>query len=380
MSGPNAHVPTLTDRTVTLRARGEQDLDDIVEACRDPESVRWTRVPDPYSLDDAKRFVKQFSPAGWEQNASWGFAIEAHDPVAGRRRFAGNCDLRNLGEGRAEIAYLAHPWARGTGVMERALRLLLGWGFAERDLKMVIWYAHVGNWASRRLAWKVGFTHRGMIPAWSDQHGELFDTWTGTLLAGQPMSPATTWLETPVVLGEKVTLRPLTDSDVPRVVEACNDEKTRHWLAAMPSPYQEADARTWIEECREGAAVGNKVTWAIADRDSGRLIGAINLFDVQVERVGEVGYWVHPDARGRGVATEATRLALRHGFIPVEDGGLGLSVIRAHAALENLASQRVLTAAGMTHGGTKRRATVLHGGIRVDAALFDCIPEEFSAR
>ena len=55
----------------------------------------------------------------------------------------------------------SHPWARGRGVMERALRLLLEWGFAERDLQTVIWLARRGNWASRRLAWRLGFSFDG---------------------------------------------------------------------------------------------------------------------------------------------------------------------------------------------------------------------------
>ena len=379
MSGTTAFVPTLSDGEVTLRAHSEDDLDDIVQACRDPESQRWTTVPEEYTLDDAKRWVRHVSPDGWEQEAEWGFAVEAFDPGAGRRRFAGNCALRNLGGGRAEIAYLAHPWARGSGVMTQAMRLLLGWGFAERDVSMVIWYAHVGNWASRRLAWKVGFTYRGMIPAWSKQRGRLVDTWTGSLLAGQPLAPATTWLETPVILGEQVTLRPVAESDIPRVVEALNDPEIRRWLPSFRSPYGPAEALAWHEGCLEAAASGSTVTWAISDPGSDHLLGVVNLFAIEAGRAADVGYWVHPDARARGVATEATRLALRHAFVEPEDGGLGLAIVRARAAIANEASQRVLLRAGMSRAGTQRRATLLEGDVLADAAVFDCTAEELGA-
>ncbi len=367
MPGATNSVPTLTDRDVVLRAHSEDDFDDIVQACRDPESRRWTTVPEEYTLDDAKRWVRHVSPAGWDQDSEWGFAIEALDPASGRRRFAGNCALRNLGGGRAEIAYLAHPWARGTGVMTRAMRLLLAWGFAERDVQMVVWYAHVGNWASRRLAWKIGFTYRGMIPAWSKQRGALIDTWVGSLLAGQPTTPATTWLEAPMIVGDRVTLRPVAESDISRVVEALNDPEIRRWLPSFRKPYTQAEARAWHESCLEAAAAGSAVTWAISDPGSDHLLGVVNLFAIEPGRAADVGYWVHPEARGRGVATEATRLALRHAFVEPEDGGLGLRVVRARTALDNETSQRVLLRAGMTRAGTSRRATMLEGDVLGDA-------------
>ena len=56
----------------------------------------------------------------------------------GTPRFAGTVSLRNEREGRAEVAFGAHPWARGRGVMVRALELLLAWGFEERGLQTVV--------------------------------------------------------------------------------------------------------------------------------------------------------------------------------------------------------------------------------------------------
>ena len=70
--------------------------------------------------------------------------------------------------------------------MEHALRMLLDWGFREKDLATVIWLANVGNWASRRLAWKLGFTFEGTLRQWLPHRGELRDAWTGTLLADDP--------------------------------------------------------------------------------------------------------------------------------------------------------------------------------------------------
>src|SRR5699024_10330575 len=127
----------------------EEDITRCVEQCTDPMSVEWTSVPQPYTRDDAKRFIRHAMPGGWETGQEWGFAVEYDG------RYAGTVSLRNRGERRAEIAYGFHPDARGTGSTERALRLLLRWGFGEGELRTVIWSAAEGNWASRKLAWRL---------------------------------------------------------------------------------------------------------------------------------------------------------------------------------------------------------------------------------
>ena len=146
-------VPTLTDGVVTLRAHREDDVAGVLEQSTDPLSQAWTTVPVPYTPDHAKRFVREVMPGGWLTDQEWGFAVEYDG------RYAATVTLRNEGERRAEIAYASHPRIRGTGAMERALRLLLGWGFdgAGPGLHTVVWWANRGNWPSRRLAWRLGF-------------------------------------------------------------------------------------------------------------------------------------------------------------------------------------------------------------------------------
>ena len=179
-------IPTLTDGPVVLRAHRPSDAERCLEQCLDEESVRWTTVPTPYSLADAHEFIGSHARA-WLEDTEWGFAVEVEG------RYAGTVSLRNEGPGRAEIAYGSHPDVRGTGAMERALRLLLTWGFEARALDTVIWWAHAGNWASRKLAWRLGFSYDGCVRQWLTQRGELRDGWVGTLLAGEPLQPREDW-------------------------------------------------------------------------------------------------------------------------------------------------------------------------------------------
>jgi RimJ/RimL family protein N-acetyltransferase len=366
---PRESAPTLTDGVVTLRAHRPDDAQGCYEQCLDPLSQEWTTVPVPYSLEDARRFVTEVMPQGWADGSSWGFAVE-HDG-----RFAGSVELRDEGEGRLEVAYGSHPDARGRGLMERAVRLLVEWGFSDRGARVVVWRANRGNWASRRLAWRLGFTVEGTIRAALPQRGELLDAWVGTLLPDDDRAPRTTWFDVPVLEAEGLRLRPFRDSDVPRIVEACSDERTQAWLGTMPDPYDESDARAWLEHQREGRATGQRVAWAVVDPDDDLALASISFFDYQPEVELEIGYWAHPDARGRGVMTRAMRRLVDYAF---EE--LGVRRVMAGAAVDNAASRHVIEANGLTAWGTERLGTVVRTG-RSDCVFYDLLVEEWrSAR
>lgn len=102
----------------------------------------------------------------------------------------------------------------------------------------------------------------------------------------------------------------------------------------------------------------------MANPDDDRLIGCLGL------NVGkpEIGYWVHPAARGRGVATEALGLALAHAF-----GPLALPRMSLRAAVPNRASRAVAEKAGMRLVGILREEERLAAG-RCDVALYEALP------
>jgi RimJ/RimL family protein N-acetyltransferase len=369
-------VPTLRDGDVTIRAHRPEDAAGSLEQCLDPLSREWTTVPLEYTLDDARRFVTQAMPGGWHDDTEWGFAVEAVD-ATGTPRYAGTISLRNERERRAEVAYGSHPWVRGTGVMERALRLLLAWGFEERGLETVIWWANRGNWASRKVAWRLGFAFEGAPRRWLPQRGVLLDSWVGTLLAGDPMHPTTRWYDVPRLTGDGLVLRRHSGDDVPRIVEGCRDPLVSGWIGQIPAPFDDADAVSWMAGLAERQATGSAVTWAVADPTTDALVGTVELFGVRHGRDAELGYWLHPDGRGRGLAVQACRLVLRHAFLPEEDGGLGLARVRAVAAEGNTASRRVLERSGLQQQGRERKLVLLRDGTLADGAVYDMIAEDF---
>lgn len=162
-SGKRVQLPPAPELTggpdLILRLPRPEDVADIVAQCRDPEFQRWTTVPAPYNEADAHEFLQRVAE-GWRANVA-AFAI------AYQGRFAGSPDLRFDGLGGADVGFGLAPWARGKGVMTRAARLVLTWGFERANLEVVYWRAQVGNWPSRRVACGVVFAWRGRCGAYS---------------------------------------------------------------------------------------------------------------------------------------------------------------------------------------------------------------------
>ncbi len=334
-------------------------------------------MPVPYTRDDAAQHLRHHIPDGWESDRAWGFVVEARDQD-GQQRFAGTVSLRNRGEHRAEISYGAHPWARGQGIMERALRLLLSWGFEQRDLKTVLWLSHRGNWASRSLARRLGFSLDGTVRSWLPHREDLVDTWAGTLTRGEEMSARVPWLESPTLRGSAVAVRRIIPADLARIVESLNDPETQRWsqTARDGSPHTVANHASFIDERLEEAATGRHVHWAVADLDSDQYLGWVSLLNVHHGREAELSYCAHPHARRRGWTTEACRLVVRHCFVDLADGGLGLHRLTASAAAENEGSHRVLERAGFMRVGRERESALMRDGSWADSITFDQLAQD----
>lgn len=138
----------------------------------------------------------------------------------------------------------------------------------------------------------------------------------------------------------------------------------------MP-PFDEDELRAVLRErIPEMRARGVLAPYVIENASDGSLAGGITLrhFD-PMRGVIEVGYWLFPHARGRGLATRATRAVAREAFAS------GLWRVEAHVRIGNESSERVLERAGFTREGIKRRY-LRHGGERVDATLFSLLADE----
>src|SRR5579875_261657 len=261
-------VPVFTDGVVTLRAHRESDLPRIVEFANDPRSRARVPLPSPYGMEQAREFFAQVR-ATWESGTQAGaWAIEVDG------RWTGSINLNHRARGTAEIGYGAHPDVRGRGVVTAAARLLVAHAFDDLRLQTLVWRAARGNWASRRVAWAVGFTHDGTWPATHPGPDDtVVGTWFGHLHASDPREPQLPWREPAVLEGDGIRLRPWRETDVPD--EPLDEALTHYMLGSAP----DADGFSeWLVARRERMAGGEAVVWCIADAATDRALGGIQLF------------------------------------------------------------------------------------------------------
>ena len=164
-----------------LRRLAERDISALTLTCQDPESAEWTTVPVPYTIDDARTFVRKIAPAMWAEGRGATYAITDADDS-----YCGTIDLRIVpgDPGAAEVGFMISPAARGHGYATSALRTVSVWGLTALKLRRVVWRAHIGNDASRRVALKAGFVYEGIQRSGVPHRGERRDAWVASLLPG----------------------------------------------------------------------------------------------------------------------------------------------------------------------------------------------------
>ena len=124
--------------------------------------------------------------------------------------------------------------------------------------------------------------------------------------------------ELPVINGEKLTLRPITDADTDDIVRWRNDpEVWRYFL--FREPFTPAMHRAWLQN---KVMTGKVIQYIIVERESGKSVGSVYFRDVdEKNESAEYGIFIGEAwARKRGLGTETARLFTR----------FGLEVLRLH--------------------------------------------------
>lgn len=194
MDEPVTAAPVLIDgRSVVLRTHLESDLAAIVEQGNDPDMVRFTTVPRPYRISDAREFLSSAHTA-WARPTSTSTRIWAITVVVdGAEQFAGSIDYRPTGHGTATVGYGLHPGHPGRGLMAGALGLVIDWAFNNDGQQLLHWRAVVGNWASAKTAWRNGFRLEGRVRGLCVRPDGVSDGWIATLHRDDPREPASPW-------------------------------------------------------------------------------------------------------------------------------------------------------------------------------------------
>jgi RimJ/RimL family protein N-acetyltransferase len=146
----------------------------------------------------------------------------------------------------------------------------------------------------------------------------------------------------------------------------------------VPAPYTQDDARAYVTLAHTEARRGTGAHLLVVDGDAilaSCAIAAIDWRDLSAD----VGYWVAPGSRRRGLGSASVRALSGWAFAE-----LGLERLTLVAAAGNLASQGVARAAGFVREGTMRSAAINgHSGDpadgRTDMLLFGLLPSDLTA-
>lgn len=158
---------------------------------------------------------------------------------------------------------------------------------------------------------------------------------------------------------ERLLLRPLCVSDAEDMYDYARRSDVTEYLlwSAHPDVTYTRDYLSYIEE---RYTAGRFYDWAVVDKKSGRMIGTCGFTAIDAPNdAGEIGYVLHPDYHGKGVATEAATRVLRFGF---EE--LGLHRIEAKFMMGNDASLHVMEKLGMHFEGYRRDGLLVKGRYR----------------
>jgi RimJ/RimL family protein N-acetyltransferase len=147
-----------------------------------------------------------------------------------------------------------------------------------------------------------------------------------------------------VIITDRLVLRRWTDADRPAFAAINGDPRVHDWLGG---PITAEATDTMVDRITAGIDAQGFGLWAAEQRADGRLAGMIGLSrvaagDLPVGPCVEIGWRLHPDLWGQGLASEGARAALDWGFGPGT-----LTEIVAFTAETNLASQAVMRRIGM---------------------------------
>ena len=123
---------------------------------------------------------------------------------------------------------------------------------------------------------------------------------------------------------------------------------------------------------RTDLAAGRELALAIVDADD-RVLGALGMSNFDwADMKGEIGYWMAPEARRRGIGARATRLLAEWAVTT-----LGLERLELLANPRNEASQRLAERAGFTREGVLRKYRRRHG-VREDLVMYSLLAEDIA--
>jgi RimJ/RimL family protein N-acetyltransferase len=166
-----------------------------------------------------------------------------------------------------------------------------------------------------------------------------------------------------------VLIRRLTAEDAPAFAQGFVDDPT---LGVMVGTETDPTAEEVVQREFTERPPHAFPALAIADAANGEFLGGMGIYRLdRHHRRGEVGFWLTPQGRGRGLASRAVRLITTWAFET-----LGLDRMELTTTPDNAATRALAEKLGFKEEGTMR-ARNFERGRRVDVMMFAVLKDEW---
>ncbi|WP_141995109.1 GNAT family N-acetyltransferase [Bacillus sp. B4EP4a] len=159
-----------------------------------------------------------------------------------------------------------------------------------------------------------------------------------------------------IITTERLVLRLFQTSDAATVVTLCNNYNIYKNTLYLPYPYSLNDALSWMEHHYDNFMADNNYEFAVTDKVTGEVFGAIALSNNKSFNQGEIAYWIGEPYWGNGYATEAAQSILQFAFEEKK-----LHKVFARYFSSNPASGKVIGKIGMKKEGILKEHVIKDG-------------------
>ena len=176
-----------------------------------------------------------------------------------------------------------------------------------------------------------------------------------------------------IIESERIVLRNWKDDDVKDLVEGLNNINVAKWMANVPFPYTEKDARAFINSAKN-ADEDVKISLAIVLKDNNKVIGGTEIRNInKKDGTAGGGIWINEKYQKNGYGTEAFRCRIKYCFEV-----LGLRRIENGYFLDNEKSRKMQLKLGYKDEGIRRKGFLcLATKEYVDECVTGLLKEEF---
>ncbi|MFA5318458.1 MAG: GNAT family protein [Patescibacteria group bacterium] len=167
-------IPTIKTKNFILRPFVARDAAAVAKNANDKAIGRnTTSIPYPYSLADAKEWLKKVAVRNKQCNPDTiNFAIDINGEAAG------SISLMKIQEGhKAEIGYWLGKEYRGGGIMGAAVAEIVKYGFKELKLRRIYGHVFTFNKISKKVLEKNGFKLEGILKKYARKNGRFIDVY-----------------------------------------------------------------------------------------------------------------------------------------------------------------------------------------------------------